>query len=408
MTFEIIGLLLLLLLSAFFSSSEFAYVIASKIKIELRSRKNNLAAQNAFYYINNPNIFFSTILISNNIVNIAFSSLFTYFLVNIFSMSDVEILLITATLLLLFGELLPKYLGREYADYFILLSSVPLRVVTFVIYPLVLLTSSISNVIVRNDKGGKTEETDFFDKDEFQIILSESTEAGHVEKDEFDIIKTILEMHETKVYEIMTPRTEIIGIEINSTIEEVINTFIESGYSKIPVYDENLDNIKGIVITYDMFKNPKDLKSVTRDVIYVPETKQIIDTLNELLEKRMSIAVVVDEFGGTAGIVTVEDIIEEMLGEIRDEYDIEEDVCKKTNANNYLISGKVEISHINEEFDLDIPEGDYATIAGFITSETGRIPQKGETLKIKHFNFLIIRADRTKIDLIRMWTEEDS
>ncbi len=192
MTFEIIGLLLLLLLSAFFSSSEFAYVIASKIKIELRSRKNNLAAQNAFYYINNPNIFFSTILISNNIVNIAFSSLFTYFLVNIFSMSDVEILLITATLLLLFGELLPKYLGREYADYFILLSSVPLRVVTFVIYPLVLLTSSISNVIVRNDKGGKTEETDFFDKDEFQIILSESTEAGHVEKDEFDIIKTIL------------------------------------------------------------------------------------------------------------------------------------------------------------------------------------------------------------------------
>lgn len=408
MTFEIIGLLLLLLLSAFFSSSEFAYVIASKIKIELRSRKNNLAAQNAFYYINNPNIFFSTILISNNIVNIAFSSLFTYFLVNIFSMSDVEILLITATLLLLFGELLPKYLGREYADYFILLSSVPLRVVTFVIYPLVLLTSSISNVIVRSDKDGKTEETDFFDKDEFQIILSESTEAGHVEKDEFDIIKTILEMHETKVYEIMTPRTEIIGIEINSTIEEVINTFIESGYSKIPVYDENLDNIKGIVITYDMFKNPKDLKSVTRDVIYVPETKQIIDTLNELLEKRMSIAVVVDEFGGTAGIVTVEDIIEEMLGEIRDEYDIEEDVCKKTNANNYLISGKVEISHINEEFDLDIPEGDYATIAGFITSETGRIPQKGETLKIKHFNFLIIRADRTKIDLIRMWTEEDS
>ena len=405
MTTEIIWLVILLLLSAFFSSSEFAYVMASKIKIELRSRKNNLAAKNAFYYINKPEVFFSTILISNNIVNIAFSSLVAYFLTNIFLFSDIQILLITTFLLLVFGELLPKYVAREFADIFILITALPLRIVTIILYPFVALTSKLSSVLIRGKKDEEAVEADIFDKEEFHTILTESTEAGNVEQDDFDIINTILEMRETRVNDVMTPRTDIVGIEISSSIEYAIETFIESGYSKLPVYEENLDNIKGIIIIYDMFKNPQTLDSIMREVIYVPETKQIIETLNELLEKQMSIAVIVDEFGGTAGIVTVEDIIEEMLGEIRDEYDVEEEVCRMIDQNKYLISGKVEIDHINEEFGLDIPEGDYATIAGYLTNALGRIPIKGETLLVDKYNVHIIRSDKTKIDLLRLWLD---
>lgn len=404
-TSDIIGLAILLLLSAFFSSSEFAFVMANKIKIELRSRKDNFTAKNVFYYINNPQIFYSTILISNNVVNIAFSSLIAYFLASVFKLSELEILLITTVLLLLIGELIPKYLAREFADVFILVAAIPLRAITIIIYPIVRLLSTISSVLFMREEDEILDNDEPFDKEQFQTILSESTEAGHVEQEEFDVINTILELREQKVYDVMTPRTDVVGVEINSTVDEVLEAFIDSGYSKLPVYEENLDNIKGIVITYDMFKTPDELNSVIREVVFVPETKQILHTLNELLEKQMSIAVVVDEFGGTAGIVTVEDIIEEMLGEIRDEYDVEEDIFKKIDETSYIISAKVEIDTLNDQENVNFPEGDYATIGGYITSALGRIPQKGEKFTIDELQFLIIKADNTKIDLVRVWID---
>ncbi|MBU1101055.1 MAG: hemolysin family protein [Bacteroidetes bacterium] len=407
-TSEIIGLAILLLLSSFFSASEFAFVIANKIKIELRSRKNNVTAKNVFYYINNPQIFYSTILISNNVVNIAFSSLIAFFLGTIFKLGELEILLITTVLLLLIGELIPKYLAREFADVFILLAAIPIRVITIVIYPVVKLISTVSSALFMREEDEILDKEEFFDKEQFQTILSESTEAGHVQQEEFDIINTILELREQKVYDVMTPRTDVVGVEINSSVEDVINAFVESGYSKLPVFEENLDNIKGIVITYDMFKYPENLSSIIREVGFVPETKQILDTLNELLAKQMSIAIVVDEFGGTAGIVTVEDIIEEMLGEIRDEYDIDEDIFKKIDEFSYIVSAKVEVDTLNDQEGLNIPEGDYATIGGFITSALGRIPQKGEKVTIDDLQFLIIKSDKTKLDLVRMWISTPS
>ena len=407
MTYEIVGLVVLLLLSGFFSSSEFAFVLANKIKIELRARKENFAAKNAHYYISNPNIFFSTILISNNIVNIAFSSLVAYFIANYYQLGEFQILVISTVLLLFIGELIPKYLAREIADSFILFASLPIRVITFIFYPIVKLTSSLSSILVKTDGSEEEEEISTFDKEEFQTILSESNEAGHVAKEEFDVLNTILDMREQKVNDVMTPRTEIVGVDIHSTVADALKLFIESGYSKLPVYEENLDNIKGIVITYDMFTNPQDLNSVMREVIFVPETKQIIDTLNELLAKSMSITIVVDEFGGTAGIVTVEDIIEEMLGEIRDEYDVDEDVCRKVNDNSFVLAGKIEVDYLNEEYELNIPEGDYATIGGYITNNIGRIPIKNEIVRIERFSFQIIRSDKTKIDLVKLTIEPE-
>ena len=219
---------------------------------------------------------------------------------------------------------------------------------------------------------------------------------------EQEFIDRVFELGDQSVYEVMRPRTEIAGVDITDSINEVHEKFIETGYSKLIVYDENVDNIKGIVFAYDLFKSPQDLQSILREVIFVPENKKSIETLNLFLNNRISIAVVVDEFGGTAGIVTMEDIIEELFGEIKDEYDVEENICRKLSPQSYIFSGKVEIDYVNETFDLSIPYGDYETIGGLIITHSGRIPHKGEIVKIDKFVFTIIRASNIKIDLVKM------
>ncbi len=401
MIYNLTILAILLLVSGFFSSSEIAFIVSNKIKLEIRSRKNKLAEKSSMYYVNNPNVFFSTILISNNIVNITYASLTTVFLVRYFELGNLEILIISTSLLFLFGELLPKYISREYADRVVLVTSVPLRIVTFILFPLVKITSSISSVLLKANITVE-EEKQIIDKEDLQVLLDESSAAGNVTEDDSDVINKILELSDQKIYETMTPRTEIVGVEIDSNINEVINTFIDSGYSKLPLYDDNLDNVKGVVFAYDMFKRPKDLSAVVREIIFVPETKRSLDMLNEFLEKRVSIAIVIDEFGGTAGLITVEDILEEMLGEIRDEFDDEEKVCKKINDFTLVTSGRVETDYINEEYNFNIPKGDYETIAGFVTSNIGRIPARGENINIGNFRITILHSEKTKINLLKI------
>lgn len=407
MTYDILGLIGLLILSGFFSASELAFVSANKIKIELRARKKNLAAVNADHFVRHSHVFFSTILISNNIINIAFASLITVFLATAFQMGDITILIISSALLLLFGELLPKYFARELADSYILYTAIPIRIVSLVLYPFVWVTSAFSSFITRAANINEESISHLFDKEDMQSLIDESSQTISDEDDTYDILSKIINMGDQKIYEAMTPRTDIVGVEINSSVKEVIEVFIESGYSKIPVYEENLDDVKGIVYAYDMFKNPENLRSVMREVIFVPETKRTLDMLNELLDKRVSIAVVVDEFGGTAGIITTEDILEEMLGEIMDEYDVEEDVLRKVDEKTYIISGKVEIDHINEQFGLNIPEGDYETLGGYIITELGKIPVQGLSFHSVNFDISILKATKKKIDLVKLVVTDD-
>jgi putative hemolysin len=408
MTIELIGLIILILLSGFFSSSELAYVVSNKIKVELRARKNKLSAKSAKYFIERPQIFFSTILISNNIVNIAFASLSTVFLFELFQFSDFTILIISTFVLLLAGELIPKYVARELPDRFIMLVSLPLRGISYLLYPLVHVTSSISSLLTRTANINEENYAFLFGKDDFQNLISESSDVGEIGDIESDIISKVIDMGEQKIYEAMTPRTDIVGIELKASLEEARNIFIESGYSKLPVYEESLDQIKGFIHAYDMFKNPDKIENVLRPINFVPDTKKSMEMLNEFLDKQVSMAVVVDEFGGTAGIITVEDIIEEMLGEIKDEYDTDDEVCKMIDDKTYIISGKVEIDHINEQFELNIPQGDYETMAGFITSHLGKIPEQGKTFTITNkFKILIIRSNIRKIELIKLILQQD-
>ncbi len=402
MTNQLIILIILVLISAFFSGSELAFVVSNKLKIEVRARKKNIAAKSAYSFVKNPQYFFSTILIANNVVNIAFASLSALILSAAFNLNEFSILIISTLILLLFGELIPKFLARELGERVVLFTSIPIRIVFYVLYPLVRMISSLS-LFLTQSSNMKAENINYlFSKEDIEFLVKESHEAGVVNKKESDIITRVLALGEQRVYEAMRPRTEIVGVDIDSTIDEAITIFIESGYSKIPVYEENLDNIRGVIFAYDIFKSPKNLQNIIREIIFVPETKRSFEMLNEFLNKQVSIAIVVDEFGGTAGLVTMEDIIEELFGEIKDEYDIEEDICRKIASDTYLISGKVEIDYINEKYNLNIPTGDYETIAGFITSKLGRIPLQGENVTIENFNFLIARATNIKIDLLKL------
>ena len=399
---NIIILFLMIAASAFFSSTEIAFIISNKIKIEILARKKNIAAENLLYFVKKPEYFFSTILIGNNIVNISFASLFALLLFEHYRLNDFQILIISTVIILLFGELLPKYFAREFADSFILWASIPLRMVSVILKPLIIVTSSISSFFTKSKSLNEASTRSLMSREDLESLLEESHQAGEVNSKESNLIKKVLDLREQRIYEAMRPRTEIIGVEISATIEEVIHTFIESAYSKLPVYEENVDNIKGFVLAYDVFSSPTDVQSIMREMYFVPETKKTAEVLEEFLANSISIAAVVDEFGGTAGIVTMEDIIEELFGEIRDEYDVDENICKKIGENSYLISGKVEIDFVNEKYSFNFPVGDFETVSGMITSKSGKIPSQGETIVIGENEFFIIRANQVKIDLVKL------
>lgn len=403
MPMQLLMLLIFLLMSAFFSSAEIAYVVSNKLKIEIKSRKKNIAAESASYFIKHPQDFFPTILIGNNIVNIAFTSMSTIFLAAYFGYNDFVILLITSITVLLLGELIPKYIARETADLTVMLTALPVRILFYALYPLVKITASISEMFTRTKNVTEENINILFSRQEIQMLFVESHKSGAVDKKEGDILTRILELADQRVYEVMRPRTDIVGVEINSSINEVYDLFIESGYSKLPVYQESVDNIKGIVLAYDLFSRPEKIADIMREVLFVPDTKRSIEMLKEFSEKRISFAVAIDEFGGTAGILTMEDIIEELFGEIRDEYDTDDEICKKVADNTFVIGGKVEIDYINEKFEIALPEGDYTTLGGYITYHLGRIPQKGESVILdERFEMLILRSNQIRIELVKM------
>lgn len=400
-------LLLLLLLSAFFSGTELAFIVSNKLKIEVKARKKKLAAQAAYYFVKNDKDFFSTILLGNNVVNIAFASLATVLFAQYFVWNEYQILIAITIIALLFGELLPKFIAREGADSLILFLSVPLRLFSFLFSPITKITNKMLKYLTERKQEAAENITHLFDKEDFILLVDEGHRAGKVKDDESNILTKVFDFTEQKVYEAMRPRTEIIGIDVNKNITDAVNLFVESGFSKLIVYEENLDNIKGVVFAKDMFSNPADIRSVTRQIPFYPETKKSLEILNELLNLKISIAVVVDEFGGTAGIVTMEDIIEELFGEIKDEYDIEENICRRISNDSYMLSGKVEIDHLNDKYHLGFPVGDYETIAGFIIENLGYIPRSNESITIGNYKFLVIRANKTRIDLVKLTLQRD-
>ncbi|MBA4250155.1 MAG: HlyC/CorC family transporter [Chlorobiaceae bacterium] len=399
-------IIILLILSSLISAAEVSFFLSKKIKLEIKAKKENIGAKYALFFLDNPSQFFSTLLIANVFVLVALFALSSTFIFELYHFDQLKIVIILSLFVLFFSILFPKYLAVEVAEKYFIIASPLIKITNYILRPLVVLTKKIlnwENFILDN----KERVVNSFIKEKSKSGMDDIAGGDDSSRSDQKIISKVFEFKNLRVYDAMRPRTEIIGVEINTNIKEVLNTFIEYEFSKLIVYDENLDNIKGFVFSYDLFNSPKNLNEITREILFIPETKKIVDLLDDLLEKRISIAVVVDEFGGTAGIITVEDIIEELFGEIKDEYDDEEHVCKKISDNTYLINGQVEIDHVNEKFSLDLPIGDYETVAGLLINYLRKIPSKDEIVKVKNYVFQIVRANQVKIELIKLTVEQD-
>lgn len=394
-------MILSLIGSAYFSATEIAFVVANKIKIEIRAKQNVFGAKAARRIIKNPEEVFVTILVANNIANITFASFFGLYLQNSFQLSEISTLLITTLIILTFGEVIPKAFTQEVADIAILYFSYPFKFIKAVLFPIVKLLENISRYVLRKLK------LDFnlpqiLEKEDIKILLKESLEAGAVDKEDKKIIDRVIELGDQRVNEAMKPRTEIVACDINASKEELYQIFIDSGYSKIPIYEGSLDTIRGVVYLNDLFTEFNQITDIMKPINFYPETKSSIELLKEFLSEGISIAIIVDEYGGTSGLVTTEDLIEELLGEIKDEYDVDENICRKIAENTYLISGRVEIDTIRENIGVDIVEGKYETIGGYIMNRLGKIPSEGEEFIIDNFKFTIIKATPNRIELVKM------
>ncbi|MEN3038398.1 MAG: hemolysin family protein [Candidatus Kryptonium sp.] len=396
---EIILAFILLFFSAFFSASEIAFITANKIKLEIKSR-SSLTAKIANDFTKKPETFLVTILIGNNFVNIALSSILTYILKTIADLNDFSILILLTLLILVFGESIPKTIGRESADGFVLFASLPLKLIYFIFLPAVKLLKFVSEKFLKIFKI-KTETIEqFFSKKDFEILLKESEMNEYMKMD--IPFSRVFKLENLAVESAMRPRTEIVGVDKSMTMKEIIETFSKSGHSRLPVYDGTIDNIIGIIYVKDLFKNPKNIDEILKEPYFVPEKKRCIELLKDFKEKNISMAVVVDEFGGVSGLITLEDVIEELVGEIEDEFDVSKKLIQKIDPNTFILSGLVEVDQLNEEYKLNIPKGDYETISGFVINNIGRIPSKGEEFIIHDFKITILSATRTRINSLKL------
>ncbi len=419
---EILYITIVILISAFFSGSEMAFVTANKLKLEIESRKDTFRGRSLAYFSENPERFLTTTLVGNNIVNVAYATLMAIFLVepirNLYSGFFAEMpsgamvlfiqTVIASILILLFGEILSKAIFRVMADHLVKIIAIPLRITEYLLWPLIAISNSASGSLVRFFNVGNERSEKVFRRQDVEMIFRELKESGgsqDIDHDDSEILHNVLELSNKRVRETMVPRTEIVAVEKSASLEELKKAFIESGYSKIPVFQDTIDDIIGVVFAYDMFSNPKDIGEIIRPVKLIPSSKKSKDLLTEFRQSNISVAVVIDEYGGTAGMVTIEDLIEEVVGDIQDEYDKESDLIKKINHNTFLLSGSVELDDLEEhypEINLNYDDDEFETVAGYIIHHTGRIPKVNEEIQIHGNVFIITKATQSKLETVKL------
>jgi putative hemolysin len=419
---ETVIILFTVLLSGFFSGSEIAFVSANKLKLEIESRKGTFLSRSISYFIHKPETFLTTTLVGNNIINVLYATLMAIFLItpvqSYYQMvtgnmpSAAMILLIqtviASVVIMLFGEILPKALYRIHADFMVKLVSVPMRLINWILKPLIELANSSSGMLVKILKVGNERSDKIFRRQDMEMIFKELSDSGGGEdfdKEDSELLQNVLDLSNKRVKETMIPRTEIIAVEKSTTIDEVQKTFITSGFSKLPVYQDTIDDIIGVVFAYDLFHNPESLADIIRPIKLIPSSKKSKDLLTEFRQSNISVAIVIDEYGGTAGMVTIEDLIEEVVGDIQDEYDTDQEIMKKVSENIYVISGSVEL----EDLEIKFPEiklsqsaDEFETIAGYIINHIGRIPKVNEELLLGNHKFIISKATPNKLETVKL------
>ncbi|MDN3724840.1 hemolysin family protein [Aequorivita sp. SDUM287046] len=411
MDYSILIIVTMLILSAFFSGMEIAYVSSNKIHIEIEKKQNNFLAGILKKITRRPSKFIATMLVGNNIALVIYGFFMGDLLMEYIPIAGVGGLVvqtvISTIVILLTAEFLPKVFFQIYANNLVKVFAVP----AYFFYVLFSLISEfviwISDLVLKfifKTEGDTVQLT--FSKLELGNYISEQMDIAETKEEmdsEIQIFQNALDFSEVKSREAMIPRTEIVAVDINTTPKELAKIFTDTGLSKILIYKENIDDILGYVHSFELFKKPANLKKVLMPVVFVPETMLIKDVLGILSKKRKSLAVVIDEYGGTSGIITVEDIIEELFGEIQDEHDSVALIEEALGEDHYKFSARLEVDYLNENYKLDFEESEnYETLGGLIVNYTEEIPEKGETVEIDKFIFTILEVSNTKIELVEV------
>lgn len=409
--YQLLVIFICLLFSAFFSGIEIAFISADKLHIELLNQKGAISGKVLSYFQKYRGRFIATTLVGNNLALVIYGIFMAQLIEPALTLSlpewlnDPVIVLVLQTIIATFvvlitAEFLPKSLFLINPDFLLSFFSLPMLVIYVLLYPVVSFVKGIMILMQVNDPPttpvyGLTDLTNYIRKN----VLHSREEDTEIDT---KIFNNAIEFKQVKVRECMIPRTEIIAVDVQDDIEELKKAFIESGHSKIVIYRESIDDVIGYCHSLELFKKPESIRKILTPIIIVPETMPANELLIQFINERKSLALVVDEFGGTSGIVSMEDVIEEIFGEIRDEHDDEYLIEEKLSDGSYILSARHEIDYLNDKYGWELPEGDYDTIGGLILSENENIPEVNDIIRVGLFTFQIISKEENRIDRIKL------
>ena len=411
----IIYLLITMAFSAFFSGMEIAFVSVDKLRFEM-DRKGGVSSRILSLFFRNPNDFISTMLVGNNIALVIYGilmaqiigdNLLAGWITNHFVMVLVQTV-ISTLIILVTGEFLPKTLFKINPNLALNVCAVPLFICYVVLYPISKFSSGVSYLFLRlfGMKVNKEASAKAFGKVDLDYFVQSSIDNAESEETldtEVKIFQNALDFSAVKIRDCIVPRTEVVAVALDTSLEELKGRFVESGISKIIVYDGNIDNVVGYIHSSEMFRSPKDWRDHVKEVPIVPETMAAHKLMKLFMQQKKTIAVVVDEFGGTSGIVSLEDLVEEIFGDIEDEHDNTSYICKQIGEHEYVLSARLEIEKVNDTFNLELPESDdYLTVGGLILNQYQSFPKLHELVSVGKYQFKIIKVTATKIELVRL------
>lgn len=402
-------ILVFLLLSAFFSAAEIAFITANKLAVEIKKSRGSGTGSILSSFFERPDDFLATLLVGNSISIVTLTYLLTDYLHNSLSTLSISPGLIIAAntiivtlIILIFAEFLPKAVFRLYSNSYLQYTAYPLLFFYKLFYLPSRALSKVANFAITKILKQSFSKT----RTRFSLIDLENYLHGPIklseEEIDADIFKNALNLRQIKVLECMIPRNEMVYVNVNDSVDELIKAFSESKLSRIIVVEGDIDNVIGYIHHQQMFKEPKDIRSIVMEMPFVPETQNVYDLMLRMNRLRLSIACVVDEFGGTSGIITLEDILEEIFGEIEDEHDKEEFIEQKISDTEFIFSGRLELDYLKSEYGIQLPEGEYHTLSGYLTSAIGYIPEQGAEIDQDGYKFILELASDTKIETIRM------
>lgn len=428
---KILIALFLVILNGFFVAAEFSIVKVRYSQIQLKAAEGNAMAKQAEHIIKNLDAYLSATQLGITLASLAlgwvgestlehvFHNLFTYFnmavpAATVSTLAVVCSFLIITTMHIVFGELVPKSIAIRKSESTTLFIAYPLRIFAQVFRPFIWLMNAISNSFLRLIKIHPASDHEIHSTEELQLLVKQSADSGEIEEENYEIIKNAFDFTDHSAKQIMVPRQNILSIDIEESVEEIMNTIMESGYSRIPVYEHSIDNVIGVLYTKEIIREyikrqgnltHADLSELMREAFFVVGSKKISDLLKVFQQKKQHLAIVIDEFGGTEGIITLEDILEELVGEIQDEEDDEDNVVDKVAENTYWVQSTNNLEEINEFLPKALPlseEGDYNTLSGFIMHELGDIPEENQELRIGDYDFKILKMNNKSVELVEL------